>query len=249
MDKNGIIYIATNLVNSKQYVGQTTRQLNHRKREHNKQNDCVVFGRALKKYNPNNFKWSSFSCPEEDLDWTESFLIKELNTLAPNGYNLDSGGHENKRLHKLTKKKISKNHINISGENNPMFGISRTGDLTLGRKWSKEEKERHRSILKKCFQEHPEKWLRGKKHPWFGKKNKKLSERNKQNTGEKNPMAKSVILISPVGIEYKLPCYVPFCKKHNLNISCVCLVLQGKRKQHKGWTGRYDKTINTFVEE
>jgi len=58
-------------------------------------------------------------------------------------------------------------------------------------------------------------------------------------SGENNPKAKNVILISPDGIEYRLPCYVPFCKKYELDRSSICCVLQGKRENYKGWTGRY----------
>jgi len=122
----GTIYIATNLVNRKQYVGQTTRNLKRRIRGHkNKSN--YPFSNAIRKYGFEKFKIISFSCPEENLDWTETFLIKELNTLVRNGYNLESGGNKNKHLHKSTKKIISVNMIKRleNKKNHPMFGRKR----------------------------------------------------------------------------------------------------------------------------
>ena len=152
MNQNtGTIYIATNLINEKQYIGQTIRNLDKRVSEHKRHINRVLYS-ALKKYGIENFKWVSFSCPEEELDWQETFLIKELNTLAPNGYNLDSGGNKQKHHHEITKqkmreKKIGKNHpmwgikrpehsIRMSGKENPFFGkgYSRMGDKNYSSK-------------------------------------------------------------------------------------------------------------------
>ena len=117
--KVGTIYIATNLLNGKQYVGQTIRTFKKRQKEHHNKNDTLLLYRAIKKYGIEKFKWVSFSCPKENLDWIETLLINELKTLAPNGYNLETGGKKNKTVSKLTKKRMSKAQ---KGENNPMFG-------------------------------------------------------------------------------------------------------------------------------
>ncbi|MFA5031326.1 MAG: GIY-YIG nuclease family protein [Patescibacteria group bacterium] len=124
--KLGTIYIATNLVNGKQYVGQTTKNLKRRIRGHKNKRNYPI-SNAIKKYGIENFKWISFSCPEEDLDWQESFLIKELNTLAPYGYNLETGGNKNKHLHKSTREIMSINMIKRlrNKKNHPMFGRKR----------------------------------------------------------------------------------------------------------------------------
>ncbi|MFA5031208.1 MAG: NUMOD3 domain-containing DNA-binding protein, partial [Patescibacteria group bacterium] len=102
----GTIYISTNLVNQKQYVGQTTRNLQERKNNHKK--FSYYFGAALKKYGLENFKWIHFDCAIEELDWVETFLIKELKTLAPNGYNCETGGNKQKVMSKSSRKKMSK---------------------------------------------------------------------------------------------------------------------------------------------
>jgi group I intron endonuclease len=51
---------------------------------------------AIKKYGKNKFVievlWEKKKCTDEELDAKEMELIKELNTLHPNGYNLTIGG-------------------------------------------------------------------------------------------------------------------------------------------------------------
>lgn len=179
MGKDGIIYIATNLCNGKQYVGQTTQKLQERIRQHNKNNSgCIILYKAIKKYGIENFKWVSHSCPENDLDWQETFLIKELNTLTPNGYNLESGGHKNKHHHEITKQKISgKNNHNFGkiptketkekmslshkGKNNPMFGKLGKKNHMFGKHLSKKTKDKISKIKENKY--------KGKNNPMFGK--------------------------------------------------------------------------------
>jgi group I intron endonuclease len=140
--KEGIVYIATNLINNKQYIGQTVRKLKYRLYEHiHHPDNSYPFSKALRKYGIENFKIVPFSCLEKDLDWTESFLIKKLNTLKPNGYNLESGGNNQKHLHEVTKNKISKK---TKGENNPRYGI----------KLEEETKEKIRESINEWYKTH-----------------------------------------------------------------------------------------------
>jgi len=74
MNQNGIIYIAINLLNKKQYVGQTTRTLQRRIYEHTMVKKNLPFWNAIQKYNIKNFKWVSFSCSEEEMDWQETYV-------------------------------------------------------------------------------------------------------------------------------------------------------------------------------
>jgi group I intron endonuclease len=225
----GNIYICTNLINGKQNVGQTMREVKERIKEHkNGSNPTSILHKAIKKYGIKNFKWVSFSCPEEDLDWTETFLIKELNTLVPNGYNLDNGGNKQKHRHEMTKQKIglkAKERFKIK-ENHPTFGLHRYGKDSphYGHKHTEEWKKKQSKRMKGKFV--------GEKNPNYG--NHKLA-------GKNNPAARPVILISPKGEKFELSCYIPFCKEHNLTQSAICGVLQGKRKHHKGWTAKYNK--------
>ncbi len=95
----GYIYLITNMINKKQYVGQTRRpDINERWRQHKM---CKMAGRhlagAYEKYGIENFKYQIICiCFDEDCDRYEEEYIKKFNTMSPNGYNLKGGGHFSK---------------------------------------------------------------------------------------------------------------------------------------------------------
>ena len=115
-----IIYILENKINKKCYVGQTIQDFKDRLLAHksearlNRRKNLI--GNAIRKYGIENFNITTMTCKEEHLDWMEVEWIKELNSLAPNGYNLDTGGNKNKHASDETREKISKsklgNHVN-----------------------------------------------------------------------------------------------------------------------------------------
>ena len=116
------------MVNGKQYVGQTSRTLEQRWREHCSANSqCTYLHNAIVKYGKENFKVEQIdiALDQEELDYKESQYIKSHNTLVPNGYNLDTGGKGGRNLSTVTCYKISENHADVSGELNPMFGKKR----------------------------------------------------------------------------------------------------------------------------
>lgn len=88
---DGIVYLITNLLNDKRYVGQTTQSLEKRMNEytHGKQ----YIDRAIRKYGRKNFTAEIIEmCPVEQLNERERFWIAKLNCKTPNGYNLTDGG-------------------------------------------------------------------------------------------------------------------------------------------------------------
>jgi group I intron endonuclease len=103
------IYVVTNLVNSKQYVGITT-SFDRRWHEHQTDKSRVLYD-AIQKYGIENFHISyiadafNFECACD----IERMLIIEKNTKAPNGYNLTNGGEgSGGYVHKEeTKKRVS----------------------------------------------------------------------------------------------------------------------------------------------
>ena len=106
----GTIYKITNKVNGKNYIGQTTRDVGQRFHEHMTQNSgCRLLRRAIKKYGKDVFKLEILyrDVPDRILDTIESEEIKRWNTLAPNGYNLESGGNQNKTSSPETRQKMS----------------------------------------------------------------------------------------------------------------------------------------------
>lgn len=106
----GYIYLITNLINNKKYVGQTITTIEHRKNQHfSKQKDPHVKAlyNAIQKYGKDNFSVEeickvSNSVKEnmqKELDEKEIYYIKKHNSLcSQHGYNMDKGGSRKNNL-------------------------------------------------------------------------------------------------------------------------------------------------------
>lgn len=84
---NAHIYCVTNLVNGKQYVGQTVA---NRKVGHG-----IAITDAYKKYGKEAFEYikiCSAISSRNTLNYLEKFWISVHNSIAPNGYNIERGG-------------------------------------------------------------------------------------------------------------------------------------------------------------
>ena len=104
----------------KSYIGQTTRPIEKRFQQHQKRStNCVAIHRAIQKYGWENFEKDWYECPDEDLNFDEELLIREMGTMTPEGYNLKTGGG-NGKMSNETKQKMSDGH---RGEKSYMFGI------------------------------------------------------------------------------------------------------------------------------
>lgn len=114
LEKSCVIYLLINLINGKKYVGQTRQKLKKRIWQHK---CCKKFciGKAIQKYGWENFKVTILEECEtpENLDAAEIKWIKELNTKAPNGYNLNDGGEGN------TGHVVSEKTRKLRSDNNP----------------------------------------------------------------------------------------------------------------------------------
>lgn len=105
MKKIGYVYLTTNLVNGKQYVGQHL----HDGFDSNYKGSGTYIKRAFEKYG-----WDNFDCKvicwcstQIQLNEAEDNYIKLFDTMVPNGYNLKGGGGAKGRYSKETRKKIS----------------------------------------------------------------------------------------------------------------------------------------------
>lgn len=133
------VYIVTNLVNAKQYIGITS-DMDRRWEEHQTDPDRVLFN-AIRKYGIENFHISHIASAydfESACD-IERLLIKDRCTKAPVGYNLTDGGdgvvgYQHKEE---TKQQISQKLTGIkrSAETRAKMSASR-----LGIKYSEETK-------------------------------------------------------------------------------------------------------------
>ena len=92
-DNVGCIYMYTNKLNGKKYIGQTTRPLKIRHWQHLSQNVAYI-DRALKKYGIENFTLTVLEDNIDDvneLNKKEIYYIDKYNTFN-DGYNLNRGG-------------------------------------------------------------------------------------------------------------------------------------------------------------
>ena len=184
------IYLITNLLNLKQYVGVTKFSLEERFLQHTKRGFFLT--EAIQKYGEQKFSIElikEVKTPEQAYE-LEIFYIKEYNTKAPNGYNLTDGGdgifgwqptdeyrqecsERTKQLHK--NKKIcmyGKNHTEKTKEK--MSQSAKGNQNCLGRILSEETKL-------KISASHKGKILSDSTKD-------KISENHHNVSGEKNPM-------------------------------------------------------------
>lgn len=136
------LYCITNKINNKSYVGQSIdvndRWDDHIKdaqREIGKTANTKKFAihNAIAKYGVPGFTWQVIDQVEtvDEANEAEEFFITYLNTMAPNGYNLTSGGG-NARPSETTKKKISEklkivgSFVGKSGPDHPNFGTKQS---------------------------------------------------------------------------------------------------------------------------
>ena len=109
------LYVITNRVNGKQYVGQTIHSIDRRWQHHRisarkSWRGCRHLAHAIRKYGADAFLVDQFAClvnySQDEINIAERAAIDSLGTLAPNGYNIRQGG-SNGRMHDESKAKIS----------------------------------------------------------------------------------------------------------------------------------------------
>ena len=104
-----IVYLITNKLNGKRYVGKTVGILSRRWYYHySESSHCIALKNAIKLYGKENFhieevaKYNNL----EDLNNAEEYYIDFYNCLSPNGYNLKLGGNA-PRHNEVTKQRMS----------------------------------------------------------------------------------------------------------------------------------------------
>ena len=112
------VYIITNQINGKQYVGLTTKTIQSRLTRHiydakreDRNKGSLLLTRAIRKYGKENFKIDLVSndfLSIQELKRGETAAIKSFNTLAPNGYNLKIEEENNFIYSEELKEKMAK---------------------------------------------------------------------------------------------------------------------------------------------
>ena len=103
-----------NKINGKVYIGQTIRPVEKRFEAHQqKSSRCSAIYNAIQKYGWDNFEKDWYECPDEDLNFDEELLVREMGALGPGGYNLREGGGNHGKMSEESKQKMSKVRIGI----------------------------------------------------------------------------------------------------------------------------------------
>lgn len=144
--KTYCVYMHTNKINNKKYIGQTCKNVRDRWRNGVGYINSPYFWNAIQKYGWDNFEHEIIAnnLTKEEADKMEIELIALYDTTNDkNGYNLTSGGggvsgfvfsEESKRKMSEFQKKRWTDDLKeewskrYSGENNPMYGVSRYGE-------------------------------------------------------------------------------------------------------------------------
>lgn len=185
------VYVHTNKLNGKMYVGQTCQEPEKRWANGSTYRGSVYFYKAIQKYGWDNFNHEiiASNLTRDEANHFEELLIQKLDTMNPeNGYNLKSGG-QNNLMAESVKQKISNAAKLRIGDKNPFFG--------------KHHSDETKNKIRQANQGHT--GLSGEKHPNYGKHpsketiekrkstmakedvQRKLSENN---SGANNPKAK-----------------------------------------------------------
>ena len=174
----GVIYKIVCTISSKIYVGKTKQKLDTRMTQHkyDSRKGSPGIGAAIRKYGWENFTIEIIEeCLLESLDEREIFWIAELNSKAPNGYNLTDGGEGLVNPSEETRAKMSANRPDISGEKNPNYGkktppevCAKISAFNKGKTKGKKRKPLSEEHKAKVSANHTD--VSGEKNPNYGKK-------------------------------------------------------------------------------
>ena len=213
--KIGRIYLITNLINNKKYVGITTQTLKQRWCNHtNRQIERrSVLHNSIRKYGKENFKMELIeelhNTTEKELLLKETFYINKYNTFIDNGcgYNLLKENTQKLIYSEFTRRKMSRNRI---GEKNQFYGKFHTKETKqlmskshVGLHHTKESKKKISLAL-----------TREKSYRF----NSKILHFKNINTNKEF-----------IGVQYD------FWRKYKFNRSSVRGIISGRRKSLHGW--------------
>lgn len=152
----GIIYCYTNKENGKQYVGQTInesqRKANHFHEAMNHKTE-YYFHRAIRKYGWDAFEYEVLE-ETDNLIERETYYIRKLNTLRPNGYNaLEAHGMTDEVREKISKTK--KKRFSKMTEEERKELTRKMSEANVGSKRSDETRRKQSEAMKKYLAENP----------------------------------------------------------------------------------------------
>lgn len=245
------IYTITNLVNGKLYVG-LTKNLKERKKSHFKTLKYEIHGNphlqsAVNRYGEENFLFEVLvECEEEFLCSEEHYWCNLLKVHDRKyGYNIEPTNPYGYpiTLSEETKRKMSENHADVSGNNNPFYGKKHTREAL--EKISESSKNR---IYTQERSEKIRKFHTGRKQSIEQRDNTAIANGRKPFNVYKcitlnKGRDKSIIVISK---EFLYESINTGRTGEELHIPPQCIIkcLQGKTSQTKGYTFIYKHLDN-----
>ena len=230
------IYIISNKINKKIYIGITTRPIKERWQEHCRHKNKTVISKAISKYGKENFTinlLTKTTSLKRALD-LESNYIKQYKTLSPYGYNIAPYGNGNgsgKALEKEFRKFMSQKSKKIMKalKNNPEWkekqkrGVKKAWEnntnrinkakKTTKKTWEKADKR------KKTLSERM-------KNLWTLPENKEYRQKQIKILTQNNTKLKKAVLIN--GIIYKS--MTAAAKSLKISIAEISASIKRKRK-------------------
>lgn len=219
------VYMHVNLLNKKKYIGITSLNVNRRWGSDGNGYKTQTFFRAIEKYGWNNFEHKIIytGLTEQDALSNEIELISKYKTNDSSfGYNMTTGGEENKKLNEASKRKIgiANSKRIVSLETRAKMSRNKKG-TTLSQESRRKLSENKKGWIpseqtkKKMSDNHAD--VSGKNNPMYGKvfteehrvnisnslKGKKFTkerrERLKGKTGELSHVSRKVVQLSMDG--------------------------------------------------
>lgn len=152
------IYIITNTVNAKQYVG-IAADLERRWKRHRNANEGQLIHKAIKKYGLDAFVFTHIAdaFDAESAKMIERLLIAERNTKMPHGYNMTDGGDGTMGMLKTEEHKQKLKDSNKKAYENPELrakigaAISKAKAGKPNGQKNLPKSEKHRAALKAAW--------------------------------------------------------------------------------------------------
>jgi len=220
-----VIYCIRNKKDSKRLIGQTTRAVKIRWKEHitlarNQKHENPRFQSAWNKCGSKQFVLEIIRDnvkSQKELDKLEEYYRKKY---WPNVYNIRTGGNGGCKFSEATKKKMSKTHKKLHREHPEQ--VSQAAKI----RWS----DPNSYIWRKITNERMWKNIAIRTKISANRK-------NAEKRGAKLARTHTVNLRSPSGKEYEtIFNFRKFCRIHSLDRGNIKRVILGESQSHRGWT-------------
>lgn len=211
---NYLVYKHTS-PSGKSYIGITDNYDARCVKHQHPSSGCAAFYAAICKYGWDNFTHTIIAdnLTIIEANRLEMQLITELNTQAPNGYNLREGGNAGGKHHTTTKQKISDalTGRSLTEDHKRKISSSKAGKTISAETLIKRNLTRERN------------------------KEAGIVYGHTCSDTTKNIISKDWIVTAPDGSVTIIRNLTEFCRQNNLARVGMMDVANGKQKQHRGW--------------